>query len=140
MKANPYNKFLTKEDRLHIAVYNYIRMQYPSILCVHVANEAKRTTFERWKAKAMGLTAGVPDLMLFFQREFIDDGKKGIFSGLALELKVIYANGTKNKASDAQKKILNELAKNGWVARVVWTFEDAKKEIDQYLNIKHQKN
>jgi len=130
-----WKDYLTKEDKLHIAVYDYICLQYPKILCVHVANEAKRSPFERWKAKKMGLTAGVPDLLIFFQREIIENSSVKICSGLAIELKVIYANGTRNKASKPQEKILTELDKNGWISRVIWTFEDAKKEVDKYLNI-----
>ena len=135
-KNNGYKKHLTKEDNLHIAVYNYICLKYPKVLCIHVANEAKRSKFERWKAKAMGLTPGVPDLMIYFQRERIINNTKVVLSGLAIELKVIYNNGTRNTASKNQEKILTELHKNGWDCHVIWTYEDAIKVIDEYLSLK----
>ena len=67
---NPYEKYLTKEDRLQNSVINYIKMQYPGTFAIHVPNEGKRSPFERYKFKYLGGTAGVPDILVFASKSF----------------------------------------------------------------------
>ena len=135
MKNRSYESFLTREDRLQIAVINYIKLAYPLIVPVHVPNEGKRTLYEQWKLKQMGLTAGVPDILIFFQRPK-SEGSNVILSGLAIELKVKYDNGKKNVPTPKQKRFLQLLHDNGWYTAVIYTIEDAKKVIDKYLKLK----
>lgn len=133
---NPFDKYLTKEDRLHIAVVNYCKLKHSDKMCVHVPNEGKRKPFERWRVKIMGITKGFPDLIFPFQRERIINKKVVVSCGLAIELKVIYANGSRNKASKHQEKVLLDLNKNGWETHVIWDFETAIKVIDEYFSLK----
>ena len=135
-RKNPFEKYLTKEDRLHIAVVNYCKLKHSDKMCVHVPNEGKRTPFERWKVKVMGITKGFPDLIFPFQRERIINNKVVVSCGLAIELKVIYANGSRNKASKDQERVLIDLNKNGWETHVIWDFEAAIKVINEYFSLK----
>lgn len=105
---NPYDKYFSAEDNLHIACCNFLDSQYPKLLYTHPANEAKRTTFERYKAKKMRMKPGVPDLLIFHPND--------TFNGLAVELKV-----GKNKLSDYQEQWKEQLEKNGWY---YWTCYD----------------
>jgi hypothetical protein len=98
---NPYDKYFTKEDNLHIACCNYLDSQYPNVLYTHPANEAKRTSFERYKANRLRMKPGVPDLLIFEQ--------DSPFIGLAVELKI-----GKNKLSDYQKDWKEKLLKRNW--------------------------
>lgn len=125
-----------QEDKFHIAVFNYIRMQFPKVLCVHVPNEGKRTPSQGKKLKDMGMKKGFPDLAIFLQRERIINGKVVVSCGLAIELKVIYANGSRNKASKEQEEVLIDLNNNGWETYVIWDFDKAKKVIDEYCSLK----
>ena len=65
MKSNPYQKYLGKEDVLQNQVMRYIALKYPKALFTHVANEGKRTPFERYKMKYLGTKPGIPDIMIF---------------------------------------------------------------------------
>ena len=121
MKHNPFNKYLGKEDKLQHEVMNYIKLQYPKVLAIHVPNEGKRTPFERYKFKVLGGVAGVPDVMIF--------ASNGDYSGLAIELKV-----GKNRPTKNQLDCIDLLNKAGWYATWVNSFGKAKKTIDQYFD------
>lgn len=123
MKINPFDKYLTKEDLLHIDVINYLKLQYGKrdIRILHCPNEGRRTPFERYKAKLLGLQAGWPDLMIF---------EKGTYSGLAIELKI-----KPNKITEKQRECLEYLDLCGWKVNVCYTFEEAKEVIDTWFSV-----
>lgn len=54
------------EQKLQIAVVNYIRMAFPDVLCFAVPNGGKRSVIEAAMLKKMGVLAGVSDLLLFW--------------------------------------------------------------------------
>lgn len=116
---------MTQEQTLHIAVAQYIRHQYPNILFCHVPNGGKRNPREAGKLKAMGTHAGMPDLLIF-ERKFHKD--KTNTTGLYIELKV-----GKNKPDPAQLKTMQLMDSNGWKGAVCYTYETAKKLIDEYI-------
>jgi hypothetical protein len=120
MKSNPYEKYLSKEDKMQRDVMTYVKMQYPNAFTVHIPNEGRRTKFEQYKLKTLGVMAGMPDVMIFDPR--------GKYSGLAVELKAGY-----NKPTENQKKCLRELENRKW--RVLWSnsFDKVKEEIDNYF-------
>ncbi len=121
MKANPFEKYLTKEDKLQHRIISYLKYQYPNLLFAHVPNEGKRTVFERYKFKYLGGKSGIPDLLIFYTN------KK--YSGLAIELKVGY-----NKPTANQKEWLKQLNTNNWLA--VWSnnYDECINIIQKYLN------
>lgn len=119
--ANPFEKYLTKEDKLQRQVMDYIQLQYPNVYAIHVANEGKRSHFERYKFKYLGGKAGVPDVLIFQQNQF-----KG---GLAIELKVGY-----NKPTVNQLNALKALENANWKATWTNTFDKAKEIIDTYMS------
>jgi hypothetical protein len=110
-----------KEDTLQKQVAKYLDHQ--KIMWCHVANERK-TTFQAGKRlKSKGVKSGVPDCLIF--------NPKSNFNGLALELKV-----KPNKLTSNQKHWLLELSLLGWKCKVAYDFEEAKKIIDNYLQLK----
>lgn len=120
MKKNPYRKYLGKEDVLQNSVINYIKLQYPKALVIHVPNEGKRTPFERYKFKFLGGVSGVPDILIF--------NKNLKYCGLAIELKVGY-----NKPTENQEMFLNRLKNANWDACWSNNFDSTKKIIDNYF-------
>lgn len=120
MKPNPFEKYLSKEDKLQESVMKYIALQYPHAFAVHIPNEGRRTRFEQYKIKTLGVVSGMPDVMIF--------NPNAIFSGLAIELKVGY-----NKPTENQKKFLRRLENGGWDCHWVNTFDKAKEIIDKYF-------
>ena len=121
MKANPFQKYLGKEDHLQHAVMQYLKVQYADTLAIHVPNEGKRSPFAQFKFKYLGGMQGIPDVIVFKQT--------ASYAGLAIELKVKPNKPTKN-----QTEFLDKLSDSGWFATWVNSFEAAKEVIDQYLS------
>ena len=120
MKYNPYSRYLGKEDVMQNSVMEYIKLQYPNVFAIHVANEGKRSPFEQFKFKHLGGVAGVPDVLIF--------QNNAKFSGLAIELKA-----GSNKPTENQKKCLERLKNGNWKAVWVKSFDAAKIVIDEFL-------
>ena len=128
MKHNNFNAYLGHEDRLQIAVCDYIRMQYPKCVIHHSPNEGKRSKFERFKLKSLGASAGFPDLLI------VGYGKL-----LLLELKISENKALKQKKgklTDNQSAWLTILNDNGIEADVAYGFDEARKVIDKIFKTK----
>ena len=129
---------MTKEEALQIAVADYIRLQYPRVLFCHIANERKAHVYRKMngksyspngqKLKKMGVQAGMPDVMVFSQREMIVQGLRGSFCGVAIELKI-----KPNRPTEKQLEVLQKLNRQGWFTAVCYTFDEAKEVLDKYL-------
>jgi hypothetical protein len=119
--ANPYEKYLGKEDVLQHKLVRFLTYNYPNAIFTHPNNEGRRTKFERFKVKYLGMKAGVPDLLIFTPNEK--------YNGLAIELKIGY-----NKPTDSQKKWLADLKKCNWYTCVEKDFDIAVKLINQYFS------
>lgn len=118
---NPFEKFLGPEDKLQKAIINYLSAQYPQAIVAHPPNEGRRSKFEQFKIKYLGVSAGLPDLLVFNHR--------APHYGLAIEVK---APG--NKPTDRQRNWLTLLASIGWRSTWVNSFDQAKDVIDDYFN------
>lgn len=70
--------------------------------------------------KKIGVSAGVPDYLLFLTA---DQTSKGLPVNIAIEMK---EPSGKNKASTLQKEWLKTLSAQGFLVRVCFGFEDAK--------------
>tara|TARA_B100000212_G_C27108282_1_gene419421 strand:+ start:202 stop:576 length:375 start_codon:yes stop_codon:yes gene_type:complete len=119
--ANPFDKYLGKEDKMQNKVMNYIRNKYSNAIYTHISNEGRRSPFERYKMKILGSKAGLPDIMIFNPNKF--------YNGLAIELKIGY-----NKPSENQKKWLQDLEKAGWHATWSNDLDKVITTIDNYFN------
>lgn len=117
----------TKEDSLQKAVATYLLLQYPehADMWCHPPNGMKTSKAQAGKHKAFGMRTGVPDILIFVPTQQ--------YNGLAVELKVVYANGKRNVTSPAQKKWLKNLTLCGWKTIVCYNFSEAKNVIDSYL-------
>ena len=123
---------MTKEEILQKSVADYFRLQYPNVLFCHIANERKTTPARGAKLKKLGVKSGMPDVMVFTPKYKKSADKEIIgldYLGLAIELKI-----KPNKPSENQIEVLGKLKKNGWNAKVCYSFDEAKKIIDTYLN------
>ena len=119
-RRNPFYNYLGKEDHLQHSVMEYLKVQYPNSLAIHVPNEGKRSPFAQFKFKYLGGMQGIPDVIVFKQT--------ASYAGLAIELKVKPNKPTKN-----QTEFLDQLSDSGWFATWVNSFEAAKEVIDQYF-------
>jgi hypothetical protein len=117
MRTNPYEKYLGPEDRCQIQVCQYATLQYKGIMVHHSPNSGKRSKFEQYRLKILGVSSGYPDLVLVY---------KGL--KIALELKV-----GKNKATEKQEKWIEALNKAGIPAKVCVGFDQSKEFIDKHF-------
>ncbi len=108
------------EGDLQMAVAKYLRLQYPDILWFHTPNEGKRRFLEAVRLKKMGVLSGVSDILIFqANKDYV---------GLAIELKI-----KPNSITPSQRNFQRLIMHQGWACSVCYTFEEAKKEIDNYL-------
>lgn len=132
---NPYWNKSRPETKFQIVVNAYLETIYPEIFFAHVENEGKRNSWQQFYSVHTGLKSGMPDIMIFIPKIInTTDGvhcvyiKKIIYCGLAIELKI-----HPNKCTENQLSIQKQLSKAGWLCNVCYNFDEAKKNIDEYL-------
>jgi hypothetical protein len=153
---NPFEKWLTYEDKEHVKVVNWLKQNLPNIISFHVPNEGRKSPFERYKASIMGLLKGCPDFIILHPKH--SEPKKDnsgnlykelIYNGLMIELKApeherVVKKGknegkfvkSKGKLSEEQKIVLEKLNKLKYKAICCFGADESIKEIKEYFNIK----
>lgn len=120
-KANPYQKYLGKEDVMQAEIVRVLSLKYPKLFWWHTVNEGERTSFEQYKFKELGGKSGVSDFVILEVTDFS--------LGLMMEIK-----WGKNACTREQVDFLIESAKRGYTAAVVYDYaEEAIKLIDLHL-------
>ncbi len=108
-----------KEYQLQKSICKYLDLQNV-LYCGSMGGQYQVHMSQRIKAKQTGYKKGFPDLFLYEAR--------GDYHGLAIELKVGY-----NKPTKDQLKWINELNKNGYMAKVCTGIDEALDVINKYL-------
>ena len=103
------------------AQYQYARSPELELL-YHIPNGGKRDARTAANLKRQGVKAGVPDLHLPVAR--------GGYNGLYIELKV-----GSNKPTQLQKKWLSSLNKQGYLAVVCYSWQEAAEQLINYLEL-----
>jgi len=122
-----------QEKRLHKAVCNYIKHQYPNVI---FTSEQSGLRLPVGVAKYLKATRnpprGLPDVWILHPNKH--------FHGLLLELKtskdeVYRKDGTirQNEHIQEQQAVITQLIKLGYLAQFVFGFDHAKKVVDYYL-------
>lgn len=122
-----------KEENIHNAVCQYLKLQYPNVLFITDMSGVKLSIGSAVKAKKQRCaTYKIPDLTILHPA-------KG-FHGLSIEIKkdvseVFKKNGElkKNQHIEAQNKSILHLKKQGYKALFGCGFEHCKNVIDSYL-------
>ncbi len=114
------------EDTEQISVMNWAHWhtaEYPALKWLHhIPNGGSRNQLEAKKLKEMGVKPGVADLFL--------PCPKGCYHGMYIEMK--YGN---NRHTDRQKEFLADMAAAGYFAVTCYSFEDAKKVLEEYVTL-----
>ena len=124
-----------KEENLHLAVCNYLRMQYPDVLFNSDMSGVKLTMGQAIKAKRLRSCKGFPDLVIYEPR--------GNFKALFLELKregevLLKKNGDfKSEHLKEQAEVMQKLIEKGYYCVFAIGFDNAKYWIDIYLSKKN---
>lgn len=115
----PSGAYIGKEWQFQIAAIDLIKHLWPGCTLIHVENEGKRSPQAGAISKKMGLTAGVPDILIF--------NKNSHFNGLGIELKV-----WPNKTTPAQLDFMKELEGCGWLCEVAYGLDEVQKIVKEY--------
>ena len=111
-----------EEERIQGAIVTYFRYMHREFapLLVHVANERRCSVRQGARLKAMGVTAGVADLLLFVPR--------GGWHGLCLEVKT-----EKGRQRETQKEWEEAVTAQGYLYLIVRSTDEARKVLETYL-------
>ena len=110
------------------ALVQWMRLQHPKELLVHVPNELVRGCAQARASWLSGLCPGMPDLILFCPR--------GQWHALIIEMKRKCKKGEhKGKISLRQVQIMEHLQSKGYKCIVAFGFEAGKKAIEEYLKL-----
>ena len=122
---------MKKEESLHIAVCNYLRLQYPDVIFTSESAGVRLTIGQAVKVKKMRSGDKLPDLWIL--------EPKGKYSGLLIELKAgspYKKNGQPKTPHFAQQlKTIERLNKKGYLAIACASFDETKQNIDSYMTI-----
>ena len=122
-----------KEEQLHIAICNYIKLQYPNVIFTSESSGIRVFRQQAKKLKSMRSCSGLPDIMIFEPRK----QKAGMFLEVKKDGTKIYKKDgelTKDKHLNQQEEILHRLKEKGYFAEFVVGFDEAKVIIDWYMS------
>lgn len=112
----------SSEHDLQVECVRWFRYAYPQALCYAIPNGGYRTKTTACLMHAEGVVSGVPDLHIPIPR--------GGYASLYIEMK----NGKKGVLSDHQKEIIPRLQAYGNKVVVCRTFDEFKKEVEEYFS------
>jgi len=115
---------MNKEDIEQCKLFDWLRSR-PDLepYCWHTANQRACSPQQGRILKRMGVRAGVSDIFLGMA--------KGTYHGLFIELKA-----EKGKVSQSQERFIIDMASQGYYCAVCYGYEQAKKVIEWYLELK----
>ena len=112
---------MIKEHSIQVKLIQYIKTFYPNILIFSIPNGANTTAINRVNLVKEGLLTGVPDLFIAHHNND--------YHGLFIEMK-----REKGVVSPSQKKVMEQLTKNGYQCVVCKSVEESKEAIMKYLH------
>ena len=125
--GKPPRRMVQHEAQIQTAVFEWARVNEHKclelVLMYHIPNGNKRDAVTGYHLKQQGVRPGVPDICL--------PVAKGKYHGLYIELKA-----ERGKIQDSQKKWIDLLSKQGYMAAVCYGLDDAVNLITYYLNLK----
>jgi hypothetical protein len=144
------------EEQLQLAICNYLKLQFPSVIFFSDASGVRLTIGQAKKAKMMRGSRGIPDLFIAHPSSSInlykESGEPPMYHGLFLEIKAetpykkdgsLKSQITKKRLPNGaviehdhlqeQNEMLNKLNSKGYSAHFVWNFDQTKEIIDNYL-------
>jgi len=112
------------EQQEQIMFNQFMALACPRVLWTATAGGLRTTWKQATAMKRMGLSKGVPDILVFESR--------GKYHGLCIELKKAKEQGH-SYPSIEQKWWIEELNKRGYKAVVCYGFEEARETVEKYI-------
>ena len=124
-----------KEENLHLAVCNYLRMQYPDVLFNSDMSGVKLTMGQAIKAKRLRSCKGFPDLVIYEPR----GEHKGLFVELKREGEKLFNKKGELKTEHLKEQwaVMQKLIEKGYYCVFAIGFDNARYWIDSYLSNKN---
>ena len=121
---------MKKEESLQLALSNYLRLQYKNVLFNVDLSGIRLSIGQARKAKKLRSGRSFPDMVIYHINSD--------YSALFLELKSkspFKKDGSllKNEHLEEQQNMLDRLNDEGYKACFIWSFEQGKRIIDEYL-------
>ena len=110
------------ESKLQIAMVKWFRLQHPNHLLMSIPNGGKRNYITAAIMKAEGTVSGAADL-------FLVKGN-GLYHGLFIEVKT-----PTGRQQPSQKEFESIVTARGYKYVVVRTFDEFKRECENYIKI-----
>jgi len=123
------------EEKLHIAICDYLRSQYPKVMFISEASGVRVSIGLSTKLKKMRSKHTHADLYIL-QPKLVQDEQ--LYCGLILELKAVNIykkDGSllKNEHVEDKQRTIDRLNQIGYKATFATGFDEARKIIDNYL-------
>ena len=99
---------------------DYLYVTYKLLLTAPSGGSVQMSSWKGAELRDLGYRAGTPDLLIFKAR--------GVYHGLHIEMKI-----KGGRVSPQQKEWIKEATEEGYKAVAVWSLEEAKKVIDDYM-------
>lgn len=119
------------ERHLQIMCFQYFKKAYPKLdrLFYAIPNGGTRHKIEAANLKLQGVKAGCSDAILMLPY-ITGNFDEPIYHALCIEFKA----DSKAKQTDNQKEFQKAVESFGYLYRVIYTFDDFKKLIDNYIS------
>ena len=119
---------LEKDDQILLFEWaEYAACSHPELgLMYHIPNEGKRSRLSGYELEKQGMRRGVPDICL--------PVPKGSYGALYIELK----RKKGGRVSEEQRVWIDALNRAGNKALVCRGFDEARKAIEEYLNLRRE--
>jgi len=127
------------EKQLHRQICDYLNLQYPKVLFNTDMSGLKLTMGQAVHAKNLRSNNGFPDIVIYESHESWPNGESYKSHALFLEVKKEspYKKNSielkKNSHIEMQIETHKLLEDKGYECEFVWSFDMAKKIIDEYL-------
>ncbi len=118
-KIGEFQPYIGKEDAFHKSVARYLDAK--GVLWFHCPNGGRRYKGDGAKLKAMGVKAGIPDILIL-------EARKNCY-GFAIELKV-----GRNTCSPEQNEMRRHFIAANWHVLVSYSLDEVIFEIDKYFS------
>jgi hypothetical protein len=109
------------EAALQRSCVTWFRKQYPKLLLIAIPNGGKRSKIEAAIMQGLGVTAGVPDLVLLKRTDS--------WGALFIEMKA-----DKGKLTDKQRLMHDDLLRAGYAVTTCRSLNDFMENIKYYLS------
>ena len=127
---------MKQEENLHIAICNYLKLQYPNVIFTSEASGVRMTIGQAVKLKKMRSGGKLPDLWILEPR----GGYHGLFIELKAEPYLKKDGWFKTNHIKEQAETIARLMDKGYAATFAVGFDDTKATIDSYMAMPFFKN